>query len=164
MTRYISLMSSTRFLAPLRLSVGTVSQGCHGMSSSSLRTFCPITSARSSRSELLECFRSFPRADQSFRWLSPAALDLAEWLLAYDPQVRASATQALSAPYFTTEQPGPELPLEYVHDLWLLLRTQYSCDRRLSELQGEWHELETKRERAKKRRKTEGGGAVSGHQ
>jgi CTD kinase subunit alpha len=28
---------------------------------------------------------------------------------------------------------------------------------RLSEIEGEWHELETKLERAKKRRRTEGG-------
>jgi CTD kinase subunit alpha len=37
-------------------------------------------------------------------------MDLAESLLAYDPQVRVTAAQALEAPYFRSEQPGPELP------------------------------------------------------
>ncbi|GJE84848.1 serine/threonine-protein kinase [Phanerochaete sordida] len=72
------------------------------------------------------------------KWLSPAALDLAELLLAYDPVQRATAAQALEAPYFNQEQPAAERPTG------------------LATLEGEWHELETKRERAKKRRKTEG--------
>ncbi|KAG6333772.1 hypothetical protein ID866_5320 [Astraeus odoratus] len=71
------------------------------------------------------------------RWLSPAALDLAQELLTYDPGKRVTAVQALEAPYFKDEQPPPELPVG------------------LSSLEGEWHELETKRERAKKRRKLE---------
>lgn len=71
------------------------------------------------------------------RWLSPAALDLAEQLLTYDPAKRVTAIQALEAPYFKVEQPPPELPVG------------------LSSLEGEWHELETKRERARKRRKLE---------
>ncbi|KAF9222000.1 Pkinase-domain-containing protein [Gyrodon lividus] len=73
------------------------------------------------------------------RWLSPAALDLAEQLLTYDPAKRVTAVQALDAPYFKEELPPPELPVG------------------LSSLEGEWHELETKRERAKKRRKLESG-------
>ncbi|KAF8138728.1 Pkinase-domain-containing protein [Boletus edulis] len=71
------------------------------------------------------------------KWLSPAGLDLAEQLLTYDPAKRVTAAQALEAPYFKDELPPPELPV------------------RLSSLEGEWHELETKRERAKKRRKLE---------
>ncbi|KAK0491072.1 Pkinase-domain-containing protein [Armillaria novae-zelandiae] len=69
------------------------------------------------------------------RWMSPAALDLAEQLLAYDPSKRASAVQAMEAPYFNSEQPEAERPYG------------------LANLEGEWHELETKRERAKKRKK-----------
>ncbi|KAI0796666.1 kinase-like domain-containing protein [Abortiporus biennis] len=76
------------------------------------------------------------------KWLSPPALDLAERLLAYDPAQRATATQALQAAYFHTELPAPEKPTG------------------LAKLEGEWHELETKRERAKKRRKTEGSGTT----
>lgn len=76
------------------------------------------------------------------KWLSPAALDLAEQLLAYDPAQRATAAQALEAPYFNQEQPAAERPVG------------------LANLEGEWHELETKRERAKKRRKTEGSGTT----
>ena len=75
------------------------------------------------------------------RRLSPAGLDLAEELLAFDPLRRVTAVQALEAPYFKTEAPSPAMPAG------------------LSSLEGEWHELETKRERAKKRRKVEGGAA-----
>ncbi|KAJ8456725.1 hypothetical protein ONZ45_g18605 [Pleurotus djamor] len=71
------------------------------------------------------------------KWMSPAALDLAERLLAYDPSQRMTATQAMEAPYFTQEQPNAVLPTG------------------LATLEGEWHELETKKERARKRRKTE---------
>lgn len=45
------------------------------------------------------------------RWLSPAALDLAEQLLAYDPAQRVTAAQALEAPYFNQEQPPAERPV-----------------------------------------------------
>lgn len=44
------------------------------------------------------------------RWLPPDGLNLAERLLTYDPAQRASADQALEAPYFTQEQPPPLLP------------------------------------------------------
>jgi len=71
------------------------------------------------------------------KWLSPAGLDLAERLLTYDPAQRVTAVDALEAPYFKQEDPPAALPVG------------------LSSLEGEWNELETKRERAKKRRKTE---------
>jgi len=71
------------------------------------------------------------------KWMSPAALDLAEQLLTYDPGQRVSALQAMNAPYFTKEMPSPAPPVG------------------LATLEGEWHELETKRERAKRRRRTE---------
>ncbi|KAI0028471.1 kinase-like domain-containing protein [Vararia minispora EC-137] len=73
------------------------------------------------------------------KWLSPAGLDLAEQLLAYDPQKRISALDAMRTPYFLTEEPPEARPVD------------------LATLEGEWHELETKRERAKKRRRTEEG-------
>ncbi|KAG6860378.1 hypothetical protein C0995_011985 [Termitomyces sp. Mi166 len=69
------------------------------------------------------------------KWMSSAALDLAERLLAYNPLERATASQAMEAPYFTEEEPKAALPVG------------------LATLEGEWHELETKRERAKKKRK-----------
>ncbi|KAG6837446.1 hypothetical protein H0H93_009540 [Arthromyces matolae] len=69
------------------------------------------------------------------KWMSSAALDLAEHLLAYNPLERATATQAMGAYYFTDEEPKAMLPAG------------------LATLDGEWHELETKRERAKKKRK-----------
>ncbi|KAG1766221.1 Pkinase-domain-containing protein [Suillus placidus] len=83
------------------------------------------------------------------RWLSPAALDLAERLLAYDPKQRVTALEALEAPYFKEEQLPPELPVDCSTLLFFL--------NGLSTLEGEWHELETKRERVKKRRKLENG-------
>lgn len=45
--------------------------------------------------------------------MSQAALDLAEQLLAYDPAQRATATQALDAPYFNQELPAAEPPVGY---------------------------------------------------
>ncbi|KAH7343357.1 kinase-like domain-containing protein [Rhizoctonia solani] len=74
------------------------------------------------------------------KYLSPAALDLAESLLAYDPNKRATAAQALQAAYFVSEDPPPEKPVG------------------LATIEGEWHEYESKREREKlrKKRKVEG--------
>ncbi|KAJ7590988.1 Pkinase-domain-containing protein [Mycena floridula] len=69
------------------------------------------------------------------KWMSPGALDLAETLLSYDPFLRSTAVQAMIAPYFCSEQPPAARPVG------------------LATLEGEWHELETKRERAKKRKK-----------
>ncbi|KAJ3515115.1 hypothetical protein NLJ89_g1965 [Agrocybe chaxingu] len=67
------------------------------------------------------------------KWLSPAALDLAEQLLNYNPAERITALQAMEAPYFLQEAPPASLPVGLV------------------DLEGEWHELETKRERAKRK-------------
>jgi serine/threonine protein kinase len=41
--------------------------------------------------------------------LTPAALDLVDQLLAYDPSKRISASEALDAPFFTSELPEKEL-------------------------------------------------------
>lgn len=43
--------------------------------------------------------------------MSPAALDLAEGLLTYDPEKRLTASDALNAPYFVTEDPPMALPV-----------------------------------------------------
>ncbi|KAF7352761.1 CTD kinase subunit alpha [Mycena venus] len=80
-----------------------------------------------------------PAAD---RWADVAnlpwgALDLAEQLLCYDPTARVTAAQAMEAPYFTQEDPPAKAPVG------------------LATLHGEWHELETKRERAKKKKKND---------
>lgn len=84
--------------------------------------------------------------------MSPAALDLAEQLLAYDPASRITAAAALDAPYFKQDQPLAERPTGSV----TVLSPLHSLDSpfsRLSTLEGEWHELETKVERQKKRKK-----------
>ncbi|KAJ3845101.1 kinase-like domain-containing protein [Lentinula raphanica] len=67
------------------------------------------------------------------KWLSPAAIDLADQLLDYDPSKRVTAAQALEASYFLTEEPKAEKPTS------------------LATLEGEWHELETNRAKKKKR-------------
>jgi CTD kinase subunit alpha len=54
------------------------------------------------------------RLTDVYRWLSPAGLDLAEQLLAYDPQKRISAIDAMRAPYFTDEEPPEARPVGYV--------------------------------------------------
>ncbi|KZT74392.1 Pkinase-domain-containing protein [Daedalea quercina L-15889] len=72
------------------------------------------------------------------KWLSPAGLDLAERLLTYDPAKRVTAVEALEAPYFKEEQPRPSAPAS------------------LHTMEGEWHEFEAKRERARKRRRVDG--------
>ena len=66
--------------------------------------------------ELFQKYVFFPDAgvigtDIGTRWLSPAALDLAERLLAYDPSQRVSAADALEAPYFLQEHPPAERPV-----------------------------------------------------
>lgn len=63
-----------------------------------------------------------------------SALDVIQALLLYDPQLRASAQQALDMPYFTQERPKARRPAEV-----------------LKGLKGEWHELESRRARAKGR-------------
>lgn len=66
------------------------------------------------------------------KWLTPAALDLAEGLLTYDPAKRVSAAQALKSGYFTEEEAGMERP-------------------EMLEKYGEQHELDAKVNRRKKR-------------
>ena len=50
---------------------------------------------------------------ESFKkWLTPAALDLAEGLLDFDPVKRLSAEAALETAYFKEEEPEMELPTQ----------------------------------------------------
>ncbi|KAJ6613412.1 kinase-like domain-containing protein [Mycena sp. CBHHK59/15] len=58
------------------------------------------------RDEIPNHFREMFR-----KWMSPAALDLAERLLCYDPAARATALQAMEAPYFTQEEPPAMAPV-----------------------------------------------------
>lgn len=90
-------------------------------------------------------------ANVEFRWMSPAAMDLAEQLLAYDPSLRSSATQAMQAPYFISEDPPAAAPVGC--DSSYVNRVNTDIATSLATLEGEWHELETKRERSKKRKK-----------
>ncbi|KAA1100119.1 kinase subunit of RNA polymerase II carboxy-terminal domain kinase I [Puccinia graminis f. sp. tritici] len=64
---------------------------------------------------------------------SEAGMALAERLLTLRPHDRPSAREALKSAYFTTENPPMELPTEI-----------------LSNVRGEWHELESKRARRRR--------------
>ena len=86
--------------------------------------------------------------------MSPPALDLAEFLLAYDPGARATATQAMEASYFK-QDPQPELPSGLVRSAASSFASHLNSS--LSTLEGEWHELETKRERARRKKETRTG-------
>ncbi|WVQ67153.1 uncharacterized protein L199_005348 [Kwoniella botswanensis] len=46
------------------------------------------------------------------KWLSPAALELVEGLLHFDPSKRLSAKDAMKTPYFINEQPPMEMPTQ----------------------------------------------------
>ncbi|GAA5985366.1 hypothetical protein JCM11641_006378 [Rhodosporidiobolus odoratus] len=67
------------------------------------------------------------------KWLSPAALDLADRLLSLNPAGRPTADEALRLPYFVSEEPAAELPTM------------------LADVKGEWHEYESKRARKRQR-------------
>jgi len=62
-----------------------------------------------------------------------AGMALAERLLSLRPHDRPSAREALTCPYFTSEDPPMELPTDV-----------------LSNVKGEWHELESKRARRRR--------------
>ncbi|WFD45123.1 [pyruvate dehydrogenase (acetyl-transferring)] kinase [Malassezia psittaci] len=68
--------------------------------------------------------------------LTPAAMELAQGLLQYDPTQRWTAKKALASAYFTTEEPRPEPPAEI-----------------LAGLRGEWHEMQAKHARKKARQR-----------
>lgn len=47
--------------------------------------------------------------------MTPGALDVAEQLLFLDPAGRPNSETVLKMPYFTSEDPEPELPDMYVY-------------------------------------------------
>lgn len=66
--------------------------------------------------------------------LSPAAFELLSAMFLYDPNARPSASDVLEHPYFTTEDPKPQRA-------W-----------GLKDLEGDWHEFESKALRKEKER------------
>ncbi|KAL4804903.1 hypothetical protein BDV18DRAFT_22749 [Aspergillus unguis] len=66
--------------------------------------------------------------------LSPAALDMVSQVFRYDPAQRPTAEQVLAHPYFHSEEPSPQQPIE------------------LENIQGDWHEFESKALRKEKDR------------
>ncbi|KAI4227904.1 MAG: hypothetical protein L6R36_002054 [Xanthoria steineri] len=69
--------------------------------------------------------------------LTPAAFELLQAMLLYDPAKRPTASDVLEHPYFTTEEPGPKQAVE------------------LKDLQGDWHEFESKALRKENERKNQ---------
>jgi CTD kinase subunit alpha len=64
--------------------------------------------------------------------ISPEAFELLQMMFAYDPTSRPTATDILAHPYFTSEEPMPERPVE------------------LALISGDWHEYESKALRKEK--------------
>ncbi|KAJ4411725.1 serine/threonine protein kinase, CMGC, CDC2/CDK sub [Neurospora sp. IMI 360204] len=67
--------------------------------------------------------------------VTPAAFELLLWMFKYDPDKRPSAAEVLAHPYFTTEEPAPRQAVE------------------LKDIDGEWHEFESKALRKENERK-----------
>ncbi|KAJ5832006.1 hypothetical protein N7474_000317 [Penicillium riverlandense] len=73
--------------------------------------------------------------EETFREvLTPAALDLISQVFQYDPAKRPSAEEVLKHPYFVSEEPAPQPPIE------------------LENIEGDWHEFESKALRKEARR------------
>ncbi|KAL8656335.1 MAG: hypothetical protein Q9210_000325 [Variospora velana] len=68
--------------------------------------------------------------------LTPAAFDLLQAMFLYDPAKRPTASDVLEHPYFTTEEPAPQQAFE------------------LKDLEGDWHEFESKALRKENERKS----------
>ncbi|WWC91563.1 uncharacterized protein L201_006509 [Kwoniella dendrophila CBS 6074] len=66
------------------------------------------------------------------KWLSPAALDLVEGLLHFDPSGRLSAEESMKTPYFVSEEPPMEIPTQLAG-------------------MGEHHEMSAKQDRQRRR-------------
>ncbi|KAL8837290.1 MAG: hypothetical protein Q9170_002585 [Blastenia crenularia] len=69
--------------------------------------------------------------------LTPAAFELLQAMLLYDPARRPTASDVLEHPYFTTEEPAPQQAVE------------------LKNLEGDWHEFESKALRKENERKSQ---------
>ncbi|KAL8849583.1 MAG: hypothetical protein Q9221_005457 [Calogaya cf. arnoldii] len=69
--------------------------------------------------------------------LTPAAFELLQAMLLYDPAKRPTASDVLEHPYFTTEDPAPRQAVE------------------LKDLEGDWHEFESKALRKENERRNQ---------
>ncbi|KAI5241730.1 Pkinase-domain-containing protein [Aureobasidium subglaciale] len=86
--------------------------------------------------ELLRPMHKVPStfAEKYQERVSPAAFDLLSAMLVFDPDTRPTASDVLEHPYFTTEEPRADKVVE------------------LENLQGDWHEFESKALRKEKER------------
>ena len=91
-------------------------------------------------------------ADKYKDRVTPAAYELLEAMFQYDPVKRPSASDVLEHPYFTTEEPKPRQAVEYVLQP-LLSNVPTNATNRLQNLDGDWHEFESKALRKENERK-----------
>ncbi|KAK2743541.1 kinase subunit of RNA polymerase II carboxy-terminal domain kinase I [Myotisia sp. PD_48] len=93
--------------------------------------------------------------------ISPAALELVASIFQYDASKRPSAEDILNHPYFVSEGPEPQQAIEYANSLVLpqYLITTRACFLtngffpllyRLADIEGDWHEFESKAHRKEK--------------
>ncbi|KAL9613270.1 MAG: hypothetical protein Q9167_002179 [Letrouitia subvulpina] len=90
--------------------------------------------------------------------LTPAAFDLLQTMFSYDPAKRPSAGDVLEHSYFVSEEPEPKQAFEYVPPLSLSLMGDpvfANMLSRLKDLQGDWHEFESKALRKENERKNQ---------
>lgn len=88
--------------------------------------------------------------------LTPAAYDLMEAMFQYDPAKRPTAAQVLQHAYFTVEQPPARQAIEYVIFFTPSAeKTEHLANAtcRVSQIDGEWHEFESKALRKENERK-----------
>lgn len=83
--------------------------------------------------------------------LSPGAMDLISSIFRYDPAQRPSAEDVLQHPYFTSEEPAPQPPIEYGPNV-PIFEIFANFVHRLEHVEGDWHEFESKALRKEARR------------
>lgn len=90
--------------------------------------------------------------------VTPAAFELLEAMFQYDPVKRPSASDVLEHPYFTVEEPAGVQAIEYVSSVPSLSSQRSAAHHkltiyRLQNLEGDWHEFESKALRKENERK-----------
>jgi len=113
MTRFTNWTRFGSCWGHLPLKAGQASPNCRGMNLLNRKRPFPAVFVRPSRSLCTYPFvrpKNNVKTDFLSRYLSPAALDLVQALLEYNPANRITATNALDTPFFTAETPEKELP------------------------------------------------------
>ena len=99
--------------------------------------------------------RSNTFAEKYQERLTPCAFELIQAMFQYDPTRRPTASDVLEHPYFTTEEPAPQQAIEYASPLPTMRRALINIIYRLKDLEGDWHEFESKALRKENERKNQ---------